>query len=231
MPTAAGFTACQTSTYGWPVTRTYGLVTLATTRLSLLPGHQVVDEHAEPAAGAAGRTGRPRGAGRRRRPAPRRRRPRPAGRRPRPARRAARRACPRPRSGCRGRPARAGPATAIDPDAVVRRPVGAVGTGRASTTGPALERGSPGRAGTPAPGRAGPPATTRSLSHSDDGAAPAGHRLLDHQPGLGRHARPRAAGGRREAATTSGRTAWLRTARPYGGGRGPAAGAATPGRP
>src|SRR5918993_813098 len=38
MPTAAGLTACQMSTYGWPVTRTYGEVTPATIRLSFEPG-------------------------------------------------------------------------------------------------------------------------------------------------------------------------------------------------
>ena len=38
MPSAAGFTACQTSTYGWPTTSTCGSVTAATIRLSLEPG-------------------------------------------------------------------------------------------------------------------------------------------------------------------------------------------------
>jgi hypothetical protein len=37
-PTRSGFTACQTSTYGWPVTRTSGSFTAATMRLSLEPG-------------------------------------------------------------------------------------------------------------------------------------------------------------------------------------------------
>src|SRR5690606_28918643 len=34
----SGLTACQMSTYGWPATSTYGEVTAATIRLSLLPG-------------------------------------------------------------------------------------------------------------------------------------------------------------------------------------------------
>ena len=38
MPSAAGFTACQTSTYGWPATSTCGSRTAATMRLSLEPG-------------------------------------------------------------------------------------------------------------------------------------------------------------------------------------------------
>ena len=38
MPSAAGFTACQTSTYGWPTTSTCGSVTAPTIRLSLEPG-------------------------------------------------------------------------------------------------------------------------------------------------------------------------------------------------
>ncbi len=37
-PTRAGFTACQMSTYGWPVTSTFGSFTAATIRLSLEPG-------------------------------------------------------------------------------------------------------------------------------------------------------------------------------------------------
>ena len=63
-------------------------------------GHQVVDEHAEPAAAGRGRTSRTCARrGRRCRPAAPPPRPRPAGRRPRSARPGRRRGCPRPRSG------------------------------------------------------------------------------------------------------------------------------------
>ena len=48
MPSAAGFTACQTSTYGWPATSTCGSVTAGDDPALLAAGHQVVDQHAEP---------------------------------------------------------------------------------------------------------------------------------------------------------------------------------------
>ena len=49
MPSAAGLTACQTSTYGWPRTSTSGRSTAGDDAALLGAGHQVVDQHAEPA--------------------------------------------------------------------------------------------------------------------------------------------------------------------------------------
>ena len=51
MPSAAGFTACQTSTYGWPRTSTCGTATAADDPALLGARDQVVDQHAEPAPG------------------------------------------------------------------------------------------------------------------------------------------------------------------------------------
>ena len=73
----------------------------------LRAGHQVVDEHAEPAIRAGRRSRRRCRADRRHRPGIRRRRPRCAGRHPRPVRRVRRRAGPPRRS---GRPVPSGPA-------------------------------------------------------------------------------------------------------------------------
>ena len=113
MPSAAGFTACQMSTYGWPVTSTCGSTHRGDDPALLGAGHQVVDQHAEPAAAVRARS-RATAAGQvvDRRPAARPPPPRPAGRRPRSARPARRRARPRPRSGWPGRPGRGAPATA-----------------------------------------------------------------------------------------------------------------------
>ena len=61
MPSAAGFTACQTSTYGWPRTSTSGAVTRGHDPALLGARHQVVDQHAEPAAAAPGRSPDPPG--------------------------------------------------------------------------------------------------------------------------------------------------------------------------
>ena len=122
MPSAAGLTACQTSTYGCPVTSTWGRRPARRCGL-LAAGHQMVDEHAQPPPRPRPEPG-PRRPGRRRRRGARPRRPRPAGRHPRPAPRARRRARPRPRCGSPWRPGPAAPATAIEPEAVrrARRP-------------------------------------------------------------------------------------------------------------
>ena len=100
-------TACQTSTYGCPVTSTYGEVTAADDPALLGARHQVVDEHAEPSRRARARSRAPPRRARRCRPAARPPRPRSAGRRPRSARPARRRGCPRPRSGWPWPPGRA----------------------------------------------------------------------------------------------------------------------------
>ena len=55
MPRAVGFTACHTSTYGWPVTSTWsrtGRAGLVDDAGLLAAGHEVVDEHADPPARA-----------------------------------------------------------------------------------------------------------------------------------------------------------------------------------
>ena len=157
MPTALGFTACQTSTYGWPVTSTCGLRHLGDDPALLGAGDEVVDEHAEPALAGRARRCAPGRAGRRRRRAARRRRPRPAGRGPTPARPARRRACPRPRSGCPTATRAVRPCTATDP----RRRDASRAPAARPPAGPASRRrrraGSrPARAGRPAPCRAGP---------------------------------------------------------------------------
>ena len=54
MPSAAGFTACQMSTYGWPMTSTSGSAHRGGDPALLGPGDEVVDEHADPPAGPGG---------------------------------------------------------------------------------------------------------------------------------------------------------------------------------
>ena len=48
MPTTDGFTACHTSTYGWPVTSTSGPATAWAARVSLVPVDEVVDQDPQP---------------------------------------------------------------------------------------------------------------------------------------------------------------------------------------
>ena len=131
MPTAAGLTACQMSTYGCPVTSTCGEFTAGDDPALLRAGHQVVDQHAEPARRARAERGDLVLQRRRCRPAAPPPRPRSAGRRPRSARPGRRRGCPRPRCGWPWPPGRVTPATATEPLAVrVRRWAGRRRRGR-----------------------------------------------------------------------------------------------------
>ena len=124
---AAGLTACQMSTYGWPTTSTCGRpATCAAMRVSFEPGTRWSTSTPSRRSGS-GPNSRRRRRGRRCRRGTRPRRPRRAGRRPRPARRARRRGVPRRRCGSAGRPGRR-----------VRRP-------RASPTRCAAGRGRSGR--------------------------------------------------------------------------------------
>ena len=192
-PARPGRTACHTSTYGWPRTRTCGDLTCAADPRLLGAGHQVVDEHAEPALRARPRSRAPRPAGRRCRPAARRRRPRRAGRRPTPSRPARRRGGPRRRSGSpRATRARA-PSTAHRPggrtpgrrrrgrgdrpDQVDRRAVDQEARSEREDPVPAV----------PVLERHG--AAAGGLLAPHDRAAEAGLGVLDHEVGLGRDPR------------------------------------------
>ena len=222
MPTAAGFTACQTSTYGWPVTSTQGLVTEATMRLSLLPGTRWSTSTPS------------------RRPRPGRNWPTSRGRSSTPSSASTttpstRRSSPQTRStswasclpstqirlptATRAR----WPCTAIEPDAVVRRPVGGLRHRAGQDDRAAVEQ----EAG---PEREDPhPAAPVLQRHPllvalDDGADPAADRLLhdERRRRRGRSARAAAGAGTRRPRRV--RTAcWTgcgtAPGRPYGGGR------------
>ena len=188
MPTAAGFTACQTSTYGWPVTSTCGSRTPATIAALLAARHEVVDQHAR--AGATGRC---------RTPAPR------AGRSSTPSSGSTttpstRRSCPQTRSTSSAScvpstqmrlplaTCARSPCTATDPEADRFGPAAAARAHRAGQRhGDALEQEG-GRLEREDPDLAVPVLERDALLVAlDDGAAPAGRDLLDDQSRLGRH--------------------------------------------
>ena len=118
MPTDDGFTASQTSMYGWPTTSACRAGHRRRDPGLLRAGHQVVDEDAEAGVRARARSLGRSPADRRCPPGTPRRRPRCAGRRPRPARPARRRAGPPRRCAPPAPPGPGHRARRRDPDAV-----------------------------------------------------------------------------------------------------------------
>ena len=184
MPTTDGFTACHTSTNGWPVTSTCGPATACAARVSLLPStrwststpsrrcgagpelgdgggevvhavHRLDDDALDPQVVP-----------------------------PHPSRRARRRGCPRPRSGSPGRCGRSGsrpsPSRTPTPPAL---PAPAAGT--TSVAGRPSTRNAAGRSGNTRrrPCRSSRVTSRTSTAHHR-AAEPAG-RVLDDDPALG----------------------------------------------
>ena len=186
IPSAEGRTACQTSTYGWPSTRTCGPADLGREPRLLRPRDEVVDQHAEPAPRPGGEA-----AHRRRQVVDAVQRldhdpldaqvvaphlldelgvvdaldPDPAG----------------PRD-----PRASAPSTAIEPEAVTRGPVAAAAdaAGRRATGSPSIRKPAP----YPNDLRAPAPVLEhhRLLVRRHHRPAPAGLGVLDDQPGFGR---------------------------------------------